>query len=208
MIEYLKFFHPLIIEGVGGYDSRDPKSVSTHILDDLQKYWFKFPPSKSIILVTQGDPYEERGISAITRLVCDGLDIPRALIFLDPDIADYHWPLADRHKLKFEISYSSMSSWLETRTPDVVSKISSQVSATLAQKNAQRLQETKTTLPKYYFDFVMLQEVTKIACKQICGEVTIAHTSREISPFSITSFYEVGLGLGLICEKDMVPYYD
>jgi hypothetical protein len=70
------------------------------------------------------------------------------------------------------------------------------------------LQETKTTLPKYYFDFVMLQEVTKIACKQICGEVTIAHTSREISPFSITSFYEVGLGLGLICEKDMVPYYD
>ena len=43
---------------------------------------------------------------------------------------------------------------------------------------------------------------------EICGEVTIAHTSREISPFSITSFYEVGLGLGLICEKDMVPYYD
>ena len=208
MIEYLKLLHPLIIEGAGGYDTRDPKSVSLHILDDLQKYWLKCPPSKSIILVTQGDPYEERGISAITRLVCDGLDIPRALIFLDPDIADYHWPLADRYKLKFEISYSSMSSWLETRTPDEVSKISSQVSAILAEKNAQRLQETKTNLPKYYFDFAMLQEVTKIACKQICGEVTIAHTSREISQYSITSFYEVGLGLGLICEKDMVPYYE
>lgn len=208
MIEYLKLFHPLIIEGAGGYDTRDPKSVSSHILDDLQQYWLKFPPSKSIILVTQGDPYEETGISAITRLVCDGLDIPRALIFLDPDIADYHLPLADRYKLKFEISYSSMSSWMETRTPDVVSKISSQVRATLAEKNAQRLQEIKTNLPKYYFDFAMLQEVTKIACKQICGEVTIAHTSREISPSSITSFYEVGLGLGLICEKDMVPYSD
>ena len=208
MIENLKLFHPLIIEGAGGCDRRDPKYVSSHIIDSLQKYWLKSPPSKSIMLVTQGDPYEERGISAITRLVCDGLDIPRTLIFLDPDIADYHQPLADRYKLKFEISYSSMSTWLETRKPDLITNISKQVCATLAEKNAQRLQETKNSLPKYYFNFAMLQEVTKIACKQICGEVTIAHTSREISPFSITSFYEVGLGLGLICEKDMVPYYD
>ena len=208
MIESLKLFHPLIIEGAGGCDSRDPKSVSSHIIDSLQKYWLKSQPSKSIMLVTQGDPYEESGISAITRLVCDELDIPRTLIFLDPDIADYHQPLADRYKLKFEISYSSMSTWLETRKPDLVTKISKQVSATLAEKNAQRLQETKASLPKYYFNFAMLQEVTKIACKQICGEVTVAHTSREISPFSITSFYEVGLKLGHICETDMVPYVD
>ena len=208
MIESLKFFHPLIIEGAGGFDRRDPKSVSSHILNGLQKYWLKSPPSKSIMLVTQGDPYEERGISAITRLVCDGLDIPRTLIFLDHDIADYHQPLADRYKLKFEISYSSMSTWLETRKPDLITNISKQVTATLAEKNAQRLHETKTPLPKYYFNFAMLQEVTKIACKQICGEVTIAHTSREISPFSITSFYEVGLKLGLICDSDMVPYCD
>ena len=208
MIESLKLFHPLIIEGAGGCDRRDPKSVSSHIIDSLQKYWLKSQPSKSIMLVTQGDPYEESGISAITRLVCDELDIPRTLIFLDPDIADYHQPLADRYKLKFEISYSSMSTWLETRKPDLITNISKQVSATLAEKNAQLLQETKTSLPKYYFDFAMLQEVTKIASKQICGEVTIAHTSREISPFSITSFYEVGLKLGLICETDMVPYVD
>ncbi len=208
MIESLKLFHPLIIEGAGGCDRRDPKSVSSHILDGLQKYWLKSPPSKSIMLVTQGDPYEERGISAITRLVCDELDIPRTLIFLDPDIADYHRPLADRYKLKFEISYSSISTWLETRKPELITNISKQVCTTLAEKNAQRLQETKASLPKYYFNFAMLQEVTKIACKQICGEITIAHTSREISPFSITSFYEVGLKFGLICETDMVPYVD
>ena len=208
MIESLKLFHPLIIEGAGGCDRRDPKSVSSHIIDGLQKYWLKSPPSKSIMLVTQGDPYEERGISAITRLVCDELDIPRTLIFLDPDIADYHRPLADRYKLKFEISYSSISTWLETRKPDLITNISKQVCTTLAEKNAQRLQETKASLPKYYFNFAMLQEVTKIACKQICGEITIAHTSREISPFSITSFYEVGLKFGLICETDMVPYVD
>ena len=208
MIESLKLFHPLIIEGAGGCDRRDPKSVSSHILDGLRKYWLKSPPSKSIMLVTQGDPYEESGISAITRLVCDELDIPRTLIFLDPDIADYHQPLADRYKLKLEISYSSMSTWLETRKPDLITNISKQVCTTLAEKNAQRLQETKASLPKYYFNFAMLQEVTKIACKQICGEITIAHTSREISPFSITSFYEVGLKFGLICETDMVPYVD
>ena len=208
MIESLKLFHPLIIEGEAGCDRRDPKSVSSHILDGLQKYWRKSPPSKSIMLVTQGDPYEERGISAITRLVCDELNIPRTLIFLDPDIADYHHSLADRYKLKFEISYSSMSTWLETRKPELITNISKQVTASLAEKNAQRLQETKTSLPKYYFNFAMLQEVTKIACKQICEEVTIAHTSKEISPFSITSFYEVGLKLGLICETDMVPYCD
>ena len=208
MIESLKLFHPLIIEGAGGCDRRDPKSVSSHIIDGLQKYWLKSPPSKSIMLVTQGDPYEERGISAITRLVCDELDIPRTLIFLDPDIADYHRPLADRYKLKFEISYSSISTWLETRKPDLITNISKQICTTLAEKNAQRLQETKASLPKYYFNFAMLQEVTKIACKQICGEITIAHTSREISPFSITSFYEVGLKFGLICETDMVPYVD
>ena len=208
MIESLKLFHPLIIEGEAGCDRRDPKSVSSHILDGLQKYWRESQPSKSIMLITQGDPYEERGISAITRLVCDELDIPRTLIFLDPDIADYHQPLADRYKLKFEISYSSMSTWLETRKPELITNISKQVTATLAEKNAQRLHETKTPLPKYYFNFAMLQEVTKIACKQICGEVTIAHTSREISSFSITSFYEVGLKLGSICETDMVPYCD
>ena len=208
MIESLKFFHPLIIEGAGGCDRRDPKSVSSHILDGLQKYWLKSQPSKSIMLVTQGDPDEERGISAITRLVCDELDIPRTLIFLDPDIADYHQPLADRYKLKFEISFSTISTWLEIQKPNLITNISKQVSATLAEKNAQRLNESKTSLPKYYFDFAMLQEVTKIACKQICGEVTIAHTSRDISQFSITSFYEVGLKLGPICETDIVPYCD
>ena len=42
-------------------------------------------------------PIEERGISAITRHVANELDIPRAMAFLDPDIADYHKPNADHH---------------------------------------------------------------------------------------------------------------
>lgn len=208
MIEFLRSFHPLIIEGMGGYDKREPQVVGSTILDGLRKYWLERPPAKSLLLVTQGDPYEERGISAITRLVSDELDIPRALIFLDPYIADYHRPSADRYNLIFEIPYSSMSRWLEEYSPNIMAQISEQVRVSLAEKNDLRSQEQKPFLPKYFFDFAMLQEVTKIACKQICGGVTIAHTSQEISPFSVTSFFEVGLTLGLIGEEDMISFSD
>ena len=206
MIEALKSFHPLIIEGMGGYDKREPNVVSINIAESLRRYWLKSPPQKPVLLVTQGDPYEDRGISAITRLVSDELDIPRALIFLDPDIADYHQPRADRYKLIFEIPYSSMSQWLEARGPNIVPEISKHIKALLSEKNAQRVHEQKSMLPEYFYDFALLHEVTKVACKQICGGVTLAHTSQEISPFSVTSFYEVGLNLELISETDMVPY--
>ena len=52
----------------------------------------------------------------------------------------------------------------------------------------------------------MLQEVTKAACNVICGDLTVAHTSAEISPFSVTSFYELGLALGLIDAAQIVPF--
>ena len=35
----------------------------------------------------------------------------------------------------------------------------------------------------------------------ICGDLTVAHTSAKISPFSVTSFYEVGLAMGLIGRR-------
>lgn len=206
MIEVLQSYHPLIIEGMGGYDERDPERVSAQILQGLSKHWREHPPQKPLLLITQGDPYEEKGISAITRLVSDGLDISRALIFLDPDIADYHAPNADRYKVIFEIPYSSMTHWLEAQSHDAVARISEQVGASLMAKNAQRVQQKNASLPEYYFKFAMLQEVTKISCKQICGGVTIAHTSQEISPFSITSFFQVGLALGLIDNSDMVLF--
>lgn len=42
--------------------------------------------------------------------------------------------------------------------------------------------------------------------KRISGEVTVAHATGEIAEFSVTSFYEVGLELGLIVEDDMVYF--
>ena len=75
MIEKLECFHPLVIEGMGGYDPRDPAFVASQIIRQLANRWSTQPPSKPLLLITQGDPYEERGISAITRLVADELDI-------------------------------------------------------------------------------------------------------------------------------------
>ena len=52
-----------------------------------------------------------------------------------------------------------------------------------------------------------MTEVTKAALKGISGEVTVAHATGDIAEFSVTSFYEVGLELGLIDEKNDMVYY-
>ena len=204
MIEKLSFYHPLIIEGMGGYDPRDPSIVAVAITKQLQARWLEHPATKPILLITQGDPYEANGISAITRIVADQLDISRALIFLDPEIADYHAPDADRYKVIFEISYSQMVDALQRQQPSIVANIETAVDDLLLAKNTWRLKNEKPSLPAYYRMFALLQEVAKVSCKQICGGITVAHTSSEISDFSISSFYRVGLDLGLIDPGEMV----
>ena len=75
-------------------------------------------------------------------------------------------------------------------------------------KNQQRERQGKGALQGYYRDFALLQEVTKAACNRICGDLTVAHTSPKISPFSVTSFYQVGLDLSLISVDQIMPYDD
>ena len=208
MIDALSHYHPLVIEGMGAYDTRKPASVAAVIVRQLQTRWLENPAPKPVLLITQGDPYEPSGISAITRIVADQLDLSRALIFLDPEIADYHAPNADRYKVIFELSYSTMVNTLRTAQPCVVKTIEAAVDDHLAAKNARRSMLGKTSLPAYYRTFALLQEVTKISCKQVCSGVTVAHTSRNISDFSVSSFYRVGIELGLIDPSEMVPYAD
>ena len=85
-----------------------------------------------------------------------------------------------------------------------MSTLEQAIDAALAEKDQQRETEGKAPLQSYYRDFALLQEVTKAACNAICGELTVAHTSAEISPFSVTSFYEVGLELGLIAADQIM----
>ena len=208
MTQKLQGYHPLVIEGMGGYDPRKPGPVASLIVTQLQERWLVNPPSKPILLITQGDPHEERGISAVTRLVADGLKVFRALIFLDPNIADHHAPNADRYKVIIEIPYSTLANTLQTDMPGALKTLEDSVDECLAEKNAKRRDKGKTPLRDYYRDFALLQEVTKGACKQICGCLTVAHTSSDISEFSVSSFYRVGLASGLIDANEMVPYSD
>ena len=207
MIDALGGYHPLIIEGMGGYDPRDPEPIASRIVANLRARWQAQPPTKPVILVTQGDPIEERGISAITRYVADELDVPRAMAFLDPAIADYHKPNADHKGVILEIPYSLFTSLLEDALPGYIVKLEQAIDKALAEKNAQRERESKECMQSYYRDFALLQEVTKAACNRICGEITVAHTSAEISPYSVTGFYKVGVALGLIDADQIMPYH-
>ena len=201
-------YHPLVIEGMGGYDPRTPAPVAARIAAQLRTRWTLDPPTKPVLLITQGDPIEERGISAITRLVADELNLPRALIFLDTAIADYHKPHADRYKVIMEVPYSDLASVLSHTMPSTLGAITDAIENQLAIKNNQRRALGKPPLQDYYQTFALLQEVTKAACRRLCGAVTVAHTSHTISDFSITSFYTVGLALGLIDSAEMMSYHE
>ena len=205
-VDVLAHYHPLIIEGMGGYDPRDPEPIARQIASQLRERWQAQPPTQPVLLLTQGDPIEERGISAITRHVAHELGVPRAMVFLDPDIADYHKPNADHHGVILEIPYSVLTSLLERERAGVMSTLEQAVDAALAEKGQQRETEGKAPLQSYYRDFALLQEVTKAACNVICGDLTVAHTSAEISPFSVTGFYQVGLAMGLIDAGQIVPF--
>ena len=205
-IQTIRGHHPLVIEGMGGYDNRDPSWVTEVILEQLKARWAIDPPKRPLLLITQGDPFEEKGISAITRLVADRLAIQRALIFLDPSIADYHALNADRYKVICELPYSALTHLLQTERPEALTQITDGVDTHLCRKNSRRRREGKKALLDYFRDFALLQEVTKIGCKQICGTVTVAHTSANLDVYSVSSFYRVSLELGLIDIADMVPF--
>ena len=208
VIDALAQYHPLIIEGMGGYDPREPAPVAMQIVSQLHDRWRERPLAKPVILVTQGDPLEARGISAITRHVTDELDIPRAMAFLDPDIADYHKPNADHHGVILEIPYSLLTKVLENKHLGVMAALEQAVDRALVEKNQQRDIAGKGALQSYYRDFALLQEVTKAACNVICGALTVAHTSAKISPHPVTSFYRMGVALGLIGAEQIMPYHD
>ena len=127
------------------------------------------------------------------------------MAFLDPDIADYHKPNADHYGVILEIPYSVLLSLLEGEQPGSVVALERAIDAALDAKNEQRKREGKGPMQSYYRDFALLQEVTKAGARALCGEISVAHTSAEISPYSVTSFYEVGVALGLIDAEQIMP---
>jgi len=199
-------YHPVVIEGMGGYDPRDPAPVAIQVAERLAQHWARKPTSKPLLILTQGDPLDANGISAITPRVAQHLGIPRAMVYLDECIADYHWPNADHHEMIFALKYSEMVDQLNNNLPGSTSRIEAAVEAQLKRKNAHRMAQGNPLLDDYFRDFALLQEVTKAACSRLCEGITIAHTSKDISVFSVTSFFTVGLDLGLVDSGNMVSY--
>ena len=114
----LSQYHPVVVEGMGYYDPRDPQRVADHILEQLHRHWDSKETSlKPKLVVIQGDPKADRGISAITPLVAKQLSVSRGLVCLDPEIAAYHAPNADRENVILELKYRELTQILEATRP-------------------------------------------------------------------------------------------
>jgi len=197
-------YHPVVIEGMGNYDPRDPAFVASGISEMLRSHWDQKPPHKPRLVVTQGDPLEARGISAITPRVAAEFGLSRGLVCLDAEIADYHSPNADRDNVILEVRYSQLAAVLNESQPGIMKRLEDAIDRDIALKNRKRKALGKTPLKDYFRDFGLLQEVTKAAWSHLCGGITVIHTSSQINEFSVTSFYTVGLELGLVSQDDMV----
>ena len=208
VVASLSRYHPIVIEGMGSYDPRDPTPVAETIVSNLQAHWESKQQcnDKPMILIIQGDPKEDRGVSAITPIVAEKMGVSRALICLDEDIADYHSRDADRSNVSMEFRYSDLVEIMEDGDPGSFNALEQRIEQDLQTKNQQRKEIGKPPLKDYFKDFALLQEVTKAACRQICADITVAHTQSHINEFSVTSFYTAGIELGLIEEADMVYY--
>ena len=206
MMNKFKRFHPLFVEGMSGYDPRDPEPVVVEVVRVLREHWETRPPSKPVVLMIQGDPLTERGISAITPRVAKALGVQRGLIVLDEEIADYHSPNADRENVVLEVLFSEVMTWLERYSPGTVIQVETAIAALVRAKNFDRAVLGKPPLAEYFPTFARLQEVSKIAIYTLCGEMTLVHTSAELVPSSVSSFYTVGIDMGLINPSDIVAF--
>ncbi|MEQ6888820.1 hypothetical protein ABE957_09075 [Halomonas sp. CS7] len=202
----LSQYHPVVIEGMGSHDRRDPDAVAATVARRLRSHWARRRLDKPALIVTQGDPLEARGISAITPRVACEFHLARGLVCLDEEIADYHAPNADRDNVTVELRYSQLARVLNARQPDAMTRLEAAVDRDITRKNQRRHVLGKVPLKDYFRDFALLQEVTKAGCRQLCGGLTVAHTASEIHEFSVTSFYTVGVALGWVEPDDMVAY--
>ena len=198
-------YHPLFIEGMSGYDMRDPHGVAADAVASLRKHWMAHPPTKPVLLMLQGDPLTERGISAITRRVASTLGVPRGLIVLDEDIADYHSPNADRDNVVLETRYSVVAAWLESYKPGILDRVEAGIQTLIQEKNREREALGKPPLADYFPLFAMLQEISKGTFSALCGEMTLVHTSRNVVASSVSSCYTVGLALELYSPPCIAP---
>jgi hypothetical protein len=164
--EALSPFHPVLVEG-HSRDARDPRIVANSIVSNLRRHWSVrgnrrdqtgvVSSMKPPLLIIQGDPIAERGISAITRIVAEELAIDRCLVCLDEDIDPEHSALADRVAVAYELRYSSLLEILKEGGGDAVERLCGAIDAKLAAKNVQRNALGMEDLADSYRRWALLQ---------------------------------------------------
>ena len=133
----------------------------------IRGFWGRYhATSAPIVIVISIDRETFIGISAITPRVARLLGVGRGLVCLDPDIASYHAPNADRDNVTLEVRYSQLTAELEKRRSGAVRELELAVEKSLGRKNERRRSLAKPPLKDYFRDFALLQEVTKAACRE------------------------------------------
>lgn len=202
----LKSYHPIFIEGpTEARDTRCPSQVANILLSSLSKRVKATNIQKPLILISQGDPIAAKGVSAIMDHVAKGLNIPKCLVCLDEDMDPNHAKDANREHVKLECRFHVLLDD-NGRKEDSTSQIRAAVEEAFQTKNNARVQHGFRSMHDYTIMYACLQEITKAKIKEITGEITVCHTSNDISESSVTSFYKVGLDLGIIQESEMVYY--
>ena len=116
--------------------------------------------------MTQGDPLEATGISAITR-AADELAIPRALVTLPATIDPEHAPNAPREGVILEVGYDALAATLD------LAALETAIDAALAAKNRAR---ERPLAPYYRFlsnreksvhHYALLQEVRLLSKNEV-----------------------------------------
>jgi len=172
-------FHPVLVEG-HSRDVRDPHTVANRIVSNLRRHWGGrsrrddegedednvgnvLVAIKPPLLIIQGDPLTERGISAITRIVADELGIERCLVCLDEDIDPDHSALADREGVGCEIRYSRLVEILEGDAGSRMfggsasARLTRAIDDEIAAKNVRRSAMGMDDLADWYRRYALLQ---------------------------------------------------
>jgi hypothetical protein len=204
----LKSYHPLFIEGpTEARDQRCPSEVANILLESLSKHIEDRKIHKPLLLISQGDPIADTGVSAIMDIVAERLNIQKCLVCLDEDMDPNHAKDANRNQVQFECRYKLLLKYGRCYESSSSNRqIQESIEEAYHVKNNIRMQNGLSSLHDYTIMYACLQEMTKAKIKDISGEITVCHTSNDISEFSITSFYKVGLELGIIQESEMVYY--
>ena len=88
----------------------------------------------------------------------------------------------------------------------MVHRLGGAVDREIESRNGRRAALGKPPFKGNVRKYALLQEVTKAAVALLCQGITVCHTYSDIFEFSVTSFYSVGLEMGLVSRDDLVPY--